>query len=179
MGFRSSEGKVEARIVQGNFHCPSGRRVESGAMNHPFFALVVRWSVLALGVTIATKIIPGIHYDTLGTLIVVVVLLSLFNAVLKPLLVLFSLPFIVLTLGLGVLLINALLFMLVGRIVDGFVVDGFWHALGGALIVSLTNMVLSIFIGKKPRPPGSRGGGSAGTPSAPSRKLKSDDVIDI
>ncbi|HEY9250990.1 MAG TPA: phage holin family protein, partial [Rariglobus sp.] len=110
-------------------------------MNHPFFALLVRWSMLALGVTIATKIIPGIHYDTLSTLIVVVLLLSLFNAVLKPLLVLFSLPFIVMTLGLGILLINALLFMLVGRIVQGFVVDGFWDALGGALIVSLTNLV--------------------------------------
>lgn len=142
-------------------------------MNQPFFALLVRWSVLALGVTIATKIIPGIHYDTLGTLVVVVLLLSLFNAVLKPLLVLFSLPFIVLSLGLGVLLINALLFMLVGRLVQGFVVETFWSALGGALIVSLTNLVLSILIGKKPRPPGAGGG----TP--PARKAKPDDVIDI
>jgi putative membrane protein len=140
-------------------------------MNHPFFALLVRWSVLALGVTIATKIVPGIHYDTLGTLIVVVLLLSLFNAVLKPILVLFSLPFIVLTLGLGVLLINALLFMLVGRLVEGFVVDGFWHALGGALIVSLTNVFISVLIGKKPQV---RGPGAA----AP-RKAKPDDVIDI
>lgn len=142
-------------------------------MNHPFFALLVRWSVLALGVTIATKIVPGIHYDTLGTLIVVVLLLSLFNAVLKPILVLFSLPFIVLTLGLGVLLINALLFMLVGRLVQGFVVDGFWHALGGALIVSLTNVFISVLIGKKPGPPG----GTAGAGGR--RKIKPDDVIDI
>lgn len=140
-------------------------------MNHPFFALLVRWSVLALGVTIATKIVPGIHYDTLGTLIVVVLLLSLFNAVLKPILVLFSLPFIVLTLGLGILLINALLFMLVGRLVAGFEVDNFWNALGGALIVSLTNVFISLLIGKKPTV---RGPGGA----AP-RKTKPDDVIDI
>lgn len=152
-------------------------------MKHPFFALLVRWSVLALGVTLATKIIPGIHYDTLGTLITVVVLLSLFNAVLKPLMMLFSLPFIILTLGLGVLLINALLFMLVGEIVKGFYVDGFWHALGGSLIVSLTNMFISSLIGPKRRPPGGGVGGPggdvpAGNP-APARKLKSDDVIDI
>lgn len=134
--------------------------------------------MLALGVTIATKIIPGIHYDTLSTLIVVVLLLSLFNAVLKPLLVLFSLPFIVMTLGLGILLINALLFMLVGRIVQGFVVDGFWDALGGALIVSLTNLVISILIGKKPRPPGPGAGGGGARGTAP-RKIKADDVIDI
>ncbi len=149
-------------------------------MNSPLFALLVRWSVLALGVTIATRIIPGISYDTPGTLIVVVLLLSLFNAVLKPLLVLFSLPFIVLTLGLGVLLINALLFMLVGRLVQGFVVDSFWSALGGALIVSLTNIVLSMLIGKKPRPPGRGPGAGSSTPSARgTRKIKSDDVIDI
>lgn len=145
-------------------------------MNHPFFALLVRWSVLALGVTIATKIIPGIHYDTLGTLVVVVLLLSLFNAVLKPLLVLFSLPFIMLTLGFGVLLINALLFMLVGRLVQGFSVESFWSALGGAVIVSLTNVIVSLLIGKRPpRPPGAGGASGPGT----ARKLKSDDVIDI
>ena len=140
-------------------------------MNHPFIALLVRWSVLALGVTIATKLIPGIHYDTIGTLVVVVLLLSLFNAVLKPILVLFSLPFIVLTLGVGMLLINALLFLLVGRMVQGFWVDGFWNALGGAFIVSLTNLFLSILIGKKPQVRG------PGAP--PPRKTKPDDVIDI
>ncbi|HEY8931876.1 MAG TPA: phage holin family protein [Rariglobus sp.] len=142
-------------------------------MNHPFIALLVRWSVLALGVTLATKLIPGIHYDTLETLIVVVVLLSLFNAVLKPILVLFSLPFIVMTLGIGVLIINALLFLLVGRMVAGFYVDGFWSALGGAFIVSLTNVFISILIGRKAHPQA----GGARRPAP--HKEKPDDVIDI
>ncbi|MBW8782797.1 MAG: phage holin family protein [Verrucomicrobia bacterium] len=138
-------------------------------MNHPILQLLVRWSVLALGVTIATKLITGIHCDDVGTLVVVVLLLSLFNAVLKPLLVLFTLPFIVLSLGLGMLLINAFLFMLVGRMVEGFRVESFWAALGGALIVSVTNIVISRLIGRKPRPP------RTGTrPPA-----KRDDVIDI
>jgi len=143
-------------------------------MQHPFLQLVIRWSVLALGVTIATKVITGIHYDTLGTLLVVVLLLSFFNAVLKPLLVLFSLPFIVMTLGVGILFINALLFLLVGRIVEGFQVDSFWAALGGALIVSLTNLFISMLIGKKVRV-------SAGgvPPAQPRQAKKPDDVIDI
>ena len=142
-------------------------------MNSSFLALLVRWSVLALGVTIATRVIPGIHYDSLGTLVAVVALLSLFNAILKPLLLLFSLPFIVLTLGVGVLFINALLFLLVGELVNGFSVDTFWHAMGGALIVSLTNMIVSLFIGK-PRK------AAAGAPRPPSRpKIKPTDVIDI
>ena len=142
-------------------------------MTHPLLALLVRWSVLALGVTLATRVIPGIHYDSVGTLVAVVALLSLFNAILKPLLLLFSLPFIVLMLGVGVLFINALLFLLVGELVSGFSVDTFWHAMGGALIVSLTNMFISFFIGK-PRP------ASGGVPRPPSRpKIKPTDVIDI
>ena len=133
--------------------------------------LLLRWAILALGVTLASHVIPGIGYDTGRTLLVVVLLLSLFNAVLKPLLVLFTLPFILLTMGLGMLVINALLFLFVGRIVEGFHVGSFWSALGGALIVSLTNLLLSGFISGKP--PGSRG--------APQRRRpgKPDDVIDV
>ena len=145
---------------------------ESETMNHPFIQLLVRWSVLALGVTLATKLITGIHCDDVGTLVAVVLLLSLFNAVLKPLLVLFTLPFIMLSLGLGMLVINAFLFMLVDGMVKGFQVDSFWSALGGALIVSITNIIISMVIGKKPRPPG---GGSPGARPP----VKRDDVIDI
>ena len=143
-------------------------------MKHPFLALLARWAVLAFGVFIATKVIPGIQYDSFGTLVAVVALLSLFNAVLKPLLMLFSLPLIVLSLGVGVLFINALLFLLVGELVTGFSVDTFWHAMGGSLIVSLTNVFVSLLFGK-PRPPG----GGPRPPSARAPKIRPTDVIDI
>ncbi len=124
-------------------------------MHHPLVQLIVRWSILALGVTIATRVVPGIQCDDASTLLVVVVLLSLFNAVLKPLLVLFTLPFILVTLGLGMLLINAFLFLLVSRLVDGFHVASFWAALGGSLIVSVTNLLLAgLFRRGPPRGPG-------------------------
>jgi putative membrane protein len=139
-------------------------------MNQPFVNLLVRWLVLALGVMLSTKIVPGISYDTGTTLFVVVLLLSLFNAVLKPLLLLFTLPFIVLSLGIGIWLINALLFFFVGRLVDGFHVAGFGSALLGALIVSVTNLVLNRLLAP-PRPPG-----GPGRPRAPAKR---DDVIDI
>src|ERR1700683_4791966 len=103
-------------------------------MNSPFARLLVRWLVLALGVVIATRVVPGIHCNDLGTLVAVVVLLSLFNAVLRPVLVLFTLPFIIVTMGLGIVVINAILFMFVGRLVDGFTVAGFWAAVGGSLV---------------------------------------------
>lgn len=115
-------------------------------MNAAIRQLLVRWIVLALGVMLAEKLVPGIDCDNGVTLIFVVLLLSFFNAILKPLLVLFTLPFIIVTMGLGVLLINALLFLLVGHLVNGFHVAGFWSALGGSLVVSLTNILVSSFV---------------------------------
>src|SRR5687767_7461311 len=138
-------------------------------MNSPFMQLLVRWLVLALGVMIATKIIPGIRCDNGSTLIVVVLLLSFFNAILKPLLVLFTLPFILITMGLGVLLINALLFLLVGELVNGFFVNGFWSALGGSLVVSATNLIVSVVTRSAKIDP----------PRPKDRKAKGDDVIDV
>jgi putative membrane protein len=135
-------------------------------MNGGLKQLLARWIVLALGVVLATKIVRGINYDDGSTLLAVVLLLSLFNAILKPLLVLFTLPFIIVTMGLGVVVINALLFLFVGKIVDGFQVAGFWSAVGGALVVSVTNLLVSSLVrGGKPRPPEPR--------------TKRDDVIDI
>ena len=134
-------------------------------MNNAFVNMLVRWFVLALGVVISTKIVPGISYDTATTLAVVVLILSLFNAVLKPLLLLFTLPFIVLTLGIGIWIINALLFYFVGRLVDGFYVADFSSALLGALIVSMTNLLMNRLLAQPRRP---------GPPPA-----RQDDVIDI
>lgn len=155
-------------------------------MNHPFLLLLVRWVILALGVTLSTKVLPGIECRDLSTLIVVVLLLSFFNAVLRPLLVLFTLPFIVLTMGLGLVVINALLFMLVSQLVDGFHVAHFGWAVGAALIVGVTNLVMNSLMRNQRPPRGGQGGGgsgqSGGRPTqSPFKRVegKSDDVIDI
>ncbi|HUJ44385.1 MAG TPA: phage holin family protein [Opitutaceae bacterium] len=115
-------------------------------MKHSGLNLLVRWLVLALGVALSAKVVPGISYDSGVTLLVVVALLSLFNAILKPVLVLFTLPFVLLSLGLGIWFINAILLLAVSRLVEGFHVRDFWAALWGALIVSLTNIILSGFL---------------------------------
>jgi putative membrane protein len=133
-------------------------------MNHSLGNLLVRWGVLALGVALAAHIVPGIRCHDLTTLVVVVLLLSFFNLFLKPLLVLFALPFILLTLGLGLVVINALLFLFVSWLVKGFIVADFWSALGGSCIVSVTNFVLSRVLRASTQP----------RPTA-----KRDDVIDI
>ncbi len=127
---------------------------------------------MAMGVTIATRLVDGLHCQDGMTLFVVVLLLSFLNAILKPLLVLFTLPFIVLTMGLGVVLINALLFLLVGELVDGFFVASFWSAFWGSLIVSVTNLLASQLFRRPPGGRGSRGGRHQ-------QKKNNKDVIDI
>ncbi len=136
-------------------------------MNSPFVQLLVRWVVLALGVMLATRIVPGIACNDGPTLVAVVLLLSFFNVILKPLLVLFTLPFILFTLGLGIVVINALLFLLVGELVKGFVVESFWSALGGSLVVSVTHALVGLFTR------------TAVAPRRRDRRKKDDDVIDV
>jgi putative membrane protein len=136
-------------------------------MNKAFVNLLLRCLILALGVVLSAKIVTGISFDSGMTLVVVALVLSFFNAFLKPLLVVFTLPFIVLSLGIGIWLINAALFYFAGRLVDGFHVATFGAALWGALIVSVTNMVMSRLLTPPRRPPG------------PPPAAKRDDVIDI
>ena len=89
--------------------------------------------------------------------------------ILKPVLVLFTLPFILLTMGLGMVVINALLFLLAGRLVLGFHVSSFGAAIGGSLVISVTNFILSRLTRGTPPPP-------AGPPGRPAAR---DDAIDI
>ena len=111
--------------------------------SNPVVQILLRWAVCALGVLIAATVIPGISYDEGSDLVIVVLLLSFLNAFLRPILVLFTLPFVIFTLGFGILFINALLFMLAAHLVDGFHVAGFLSAFFGALIVGLISIFLS------------------------------------
>jgi putative membrane protein len=137
-------------------------------MNRSLFNLLLRLVVLTLGVMLAARLVPGISYNNGGTLLIVAILLGFCNAVLRPVLLLFTLPFIILSLGFGVLVVNALLFYFVGKIVDGFTVAGFWSALGGSIIVSVTSMVMNSVLGSPRR-----------RIAAPPPPPKRDDVIDI
>ena len=112
-------------------------------------SLFKSWLLIALGVLIASNIFSGINYVDTGSLVLAVFLLSLCNVFLKPLLMLFALPFIILTFGFGIWLINAFLFMLVGNLVDGFSVASFGYALAGAFVVSLTGVAANVLFGKK------------------------------
>ena len=150
------------------------------------FEKIKRGILIALGVLLASNTSSGISYDSASVLVFAVVLLTLCNVFFKPLLMFFSLPFIILTLGIGIWFINALLLLLVGGLVEGFHVASFGSALWGALVVSLTNGIGNLFFGAKKtyvEVNGSRtqqpaAGGTSGSQQT-RRPLKDDDVIDI
>jgi len=104
---------------------------------------IVRWIILSLALAITAWLLPGVHVGSPGALIVAAVALGFLNVVLKPLLVLLTLPLTIVTLGLFYLVLNAVLFALGSVLVPGFVVDGFAWAFIGSLVMSALSMVLT------------------------------------
>ncbi len=117
--------------------------------------LVVRWLISALALLAAAWLVPGIRVvgNAWVAYAAMAVILGLVNAVIRPLLKLLTCPLIVLTLGLFVLVINAVTLLIAARIAEalriGFYVDGFVPALLGALIVSIVTVVLSAVVREK------------------------------
>jgi putative membrane protein len=110
--------------------------------------LLLRWAVLSVAVWVATAIVPGVDYAQGQDVLIAALVLGILNAFVKPALQLVSIPFIVVTLGLFLVVINALLLLFTAWLVPGFQVAGFWPAAGGSLTISL----VGVFLGYSPKP---------------------------
>jgi putative membrane protein len=110
---------------------------------------LLRALIGSLGLWAATEILDGLTIDDAFTLVLAGVLLGLVNAVVRPFVLLLSLPALLITLGLFLLVINAGMLGLVALMLKGFHIDGFWTAIAGSLIVSLVSWVGSWFIGPR------------------------------
>ena len=108
---------------------------------------VLRVAIVALGLWLATQILPGLHFASAGTLLGAALLLGVVNAIVRPIAVVLTLPLTLLTLGLFLLVVNAAMLGLVALLLSGFQISGFWTAVGASLIVSLTGWVASGLIG--------------------------------
>lgn len=102
-----------------------------------------RLLVNALALVIVAYLLPGVHVTSFTAAIVVAIILGIVNAVLRPILVILTLPVVILTLGLFTLVINAITFYLVANLGIGLTVDGFGSAFLGALVLSIVSFVLS------------------------------------
>ncbi len=114
--------------------------------------LILRWAIVAVAVWLAIKFVPGIHANPSDwvTIAGIALLLGLLNALVRPVLKFLSCPLIVLTLGLFVLVLNAVMFWLAGWLGQllglGFRVENFWAAFLGALVVSVVSWVFNLLV---------------------------------
>lgn len=104
---------------------------------------IIKVLVMALAVWVAAYILPGVHLDNdVKTIIIVALVLALLNAIVKPVLIILTIPVTIVTLGLFLLVINALMVVWTSKLVDGFKVDGWLTALFFSLIVSIVSSIL-------------------------------------
>lgn len=108
-------------------------------------AFFIRWMVTTVAVFAAEKVLPGISCSSLGALLGASLLLGIINAFVRPFLLLLSIPFIIITMGLFIFVVNALLLLFVAQIIPAFHVEGFWNAFVGAIIISIVSWILSSF----------------------------------
>lgn len=113
--------------------------------------IVLRTLITMLGLLVASALVPGVQITGAWSFIFAAVLLGLVNAFVRPVAFVLTLPITIVTLGLFLLVLNAAMFGLVAALLDNFVVSGFWAAVFGALIVSITSTIASWYIGPNGR----------------------------
>ncbi|SFS32842.1 phage holin family protein [Marininema halotolerans] len=104
---------------------------------------IIRLLLNGLAVIIVAQIIPGIHVEGFGTALIVALVLGIVNTIIRPILVLLTLPISFLTLGLFIFIVNALMFWLTSAVVPGFDVQTFTAALFGSIVISIVSWLLN------------------------------------
>lgn len=111
-------------------------------------SLLLQWILGALSLILVTYLVPGISIANFYSAMLAALVLGLVNALIRPVLIILTLPVNILTLGLFTLVINALMFLLASSVVKGFNVSGFWPAFFGALVVSIVSWILNNIFNK-------------------------------
>lgn len=136
-------------------HAPGATNVQEkrcgyGGSVHPIAAhrgngsvvILIRWFISTVAVLVAAYLLPGVQVANFFVALVVAVVLGFANAVLRPILLMLTLPITLLTLGLFALAVNALLVLVTAAVVPGFAVDGFWWALLYSVVLAIVSGVL-------------------------------------
>jgi putative membrane protein len=108
--------------------------------------LIVAWLINTIALFALPYLMSSIRISGFGTALIAALVLGLVNALVRPVLVILTLPVTMLTLGLFILVINGLMFWMVSRLVEGFQVDSFWAAMGGAILYSVISWALSTLL---------------------------------
>ena len=111
--------------------------------------LLLTWIINAAALMALPFLMDSVQVTNIGTALIAALVLGLVNTLVRPLLVLLTLPVTLVTLGLFILVINALLFWFVAEVIEGFQVAGFWSAMGAAILYSIISWALSTLLLKK------------------------------
>lgn len=111
--------------------------------------LLLAWLINAVALFAVSYLMASVQVSDVGTALIAALVLGLVNTLVRPLLVLLTLPVTLLTLGLFIFVINGLMFWVVASMIGGFQVGGFWSAVGGALLYSIISWALSALLLKK------------------------------
>ena len=106
--------------------------------------LILRWGLLACALVLVAHLYPGVQVTSFGAALVAALVLGLLNTLVRPVLILLTLPVTLLTLGLFLFVINALMFWAAASVLDGLHVNGFWAAMVGSLLYSLCALVIDM-----------------------------------
>jgi putative membrane protein len=109
-------------------------------------SFLLHWGITALALWVASHVFRGVRFENLASLLVAALLLGFANAVVKPLLIVLTLPLTFLTFGLFLLVINALVVLLVAALVKGFQVSSFWTAFFASIFISILSFLLEVFV---------------------------------
>jgi putative membrane protein len=112
---------------------------------------LIRLLINILGLWVASRLVSGLQFSSGSALLIAALLLGIVNAFVRPVLVLLTLPLTVVTLGLFLLVVNALMLMLVAALMEGFAIAGFGSALLGAIVTGLVSWIASSFVGSSGR----------------------------
>lgn len=107
---------------------------------------LLHWGITALSLWVASLVFKGLRFDDMPSLAIAALLLGFANAIVKPVLIFLTLPLTLVTFGFFLLVINALMLLLVSRLVKGFHVSGFWTAFFASIFISLLSIVIGAFV---------------------------------
>ena len=109
--------------------------------------IVLRWAILTIAIVVTSYLLDGIHVTGFFSAFLAAAMLGILNAFFRPVLLILTLPINVLSLGLFTFVINALMLKMASGVISGFVVEGFWSAIFGSLLISLVSFILNTFVG--------------------------------
>lgn len=115
-------------------------------MSEELTLLLTHWAITSVSLWLASQLFRGIRFADTASLVVSALLLGLANAIVKPLLIVLTLPLTVLTFGSFLLVINALMILLVSRLVRGFSVSGFWTAFFASIFIAIFSFLLTVYV---------------------------------